>query len=99
MKRVHAISILMLVASVAQAEERGLGTTSTKEQITAATMACGTTVTFVDIPPRLRTLVKADFGFNIDPRATDKQRQCVDAKVPRYKVGFISEPLPPSKKK
>ncbi len=76
-----------------------LGSFLTKRQIAEAAKNCGTRVRFVDLPAGLRPLVKAHFGFNLDPGTTEFQRDCFYTKLPATKMGFISEPPAPLKKR
>jgi hypothetical protein len=67
-----------------------------KAEIIQAAAACGTRVVVVDLPAATPPPVKAAFGYNLDPRATDAQRQCFYKKVPSTRVGFITSPPDPS---
>ena len=70
----------------------------TKDQISHAATACGTSVVFTDLPQATQLTMKSAFGFNIDPHATAAKVQCFFHKIPSTRIGFITEPQAPQKK-
>jgi len=80
------------VPLASSAEKTGVA----RSEIVEAAKACGTRIAIVDIPAAAQPQVKTAFGYNLDPGATDAQRQCFYKKVPSTRAGFITSPPDPS---